>query len=158
MRVCIPACTRSDIISASCIWYHTCKLLGAWDTLKNSGSHIDASLSRQPLVKGERLVRHEVNAVMLEHGSLQQCKVTSHISYSSLCGNVFCSKTAGSENRLLPQRVCCPQRCAMPVQHAKVSEQAQEDTSPVKNICDKQVSSWRHISCHTDKNRYYTWS
>ena len=25
-----------------------------------------------------------------------------------------------------------------------------------KNNCDKQVSSWRHISCHTDKNRYYT--
>ena len=32
---------------------------------KNSLSHIDASLSRQPLVKGERLVRYEVNAVML---------------------------------------------------------------------------------------------
>ena len=32
---------------------------------KNSGSHIDASLSRQPLVKGERLVRYEVNAVIL---------------------------------------------------------------------------------------------
>jgi hypothetical protein len=32
---------------------------------KNSGSHIDASHSRQPLVKGERLVRHEVNAVMI---------------------------------------------------------------------------------------------
>ena len=32
---------------------------------KNSGSHIDASHSRQPLVKGERLVRYEVNAVML---------------------------------------------------------------------------------------------
>ena len=31
---------------------------------KNSGSHIDASHSRQPLVKGERLVRYEVNAVM----------------------------------------------------------------------------------------------
>ena len=31
---------------------------------KNWGSHIDASHSRQPLVKGERLVRHEVNAVM----------------------------------------------------------------------------------------------
>ena len=36
--------------------------------LKNSGSHIDASLSRQPLVKGERLVRYEVNAVMLLGG------------------------------------------------------------------------------------------
>jgi hypothetical protein len=31
---------------------------------KNFGSHIDASHSRQPLVKGERLVRNEVNAVM----------------------------------------------------------------------------------------------
>ena len=31
---------------------------------KNSGSHIDASHSRQPLVKGERLVRYEGNAVM----------------------------------------------------------------------------------------------
>ena len=32
---------------------------------KNSKSHIDVSLSRQPLVKGERLVRYEVNTVML---------------------------------------------------------------------------------------------
>ena len=32
---------------------------------KNWCSHIDASLSRQPLVKGERLVRYEVNAVTL---------------------------------------------------------------------------------------------
>ena len=33
---------------------------------KNWRSHIDASHSRQPLVKGERLVRYEVNAVMPE--------------------------------------------------------------------------------------------
>ena len=39
-------------------------LLGLKEPLKNSGSHIDASHSRQPLVKGERLVRYEVNAVM----------------------------------------------------------------------------------------------
>lgn len=39
--------------------------VGARRSLKNSGSHIDASHSRQPLVKGERLVRYEVNAVML---------------------------------------------------------------------------------------------
>ena len=38
--------------------------LGTRRPLKNSGSHIDASLSRQPLVKGERLVRLEVNAVI----------------------------------------------------------------------------------------------
>ena len=31
---------------------------------KKSRSHIDAYLSRQPLLKSERLVRYEVNAVM----------------------------------------------------------------------------------------------
>jgi hypothetical protein len=31
---------------------------------KNSEIHIDVSHSRQPLVKGERLVRYEVNTVM----------------------------------------------------------------------------------------------
>ena len=39
--------------------------VGALELRKNWGSHIDASHSRQPLVKGERLVRYEVNAVML---------------------------------------------------------------------------------------------
>ena len=39
-------------------------VVGALGLRKNWGSHIDASHSRQPLVKGERLVRHEVNAVM----------------------------------------------------------------------------------------------
>jgi hypothetical protein len=38
--------------------------VGAPEPRNNSGSHIDASHSRQPLVKGERLVRYEVNAVM----------------------------------------------------------------------------------------------
>ena len=33
---------------------------------KNWESHIDASHSRQPLVKGERLVRYEVNAVIAQ--------------------------------------------------------------------------------------------
>ena len=38
--------------------------VGNQGSRKNSNSHIDASHSRQPLVKGERLVRYEVNAVM----------------------------------------------------------------------------------------------
>ena len=57
---------------------------------------------------------------------------------------------------MLPRRVCCNQLCAMPAQHVRDPEQAREMPSPKKNCCDKQVSSWRHISCHTDKNRYYT--
>ena len=61
MSVCVCACVdvrvcRPRVCSAS---------VGAQRPLKNSGSHIDASHSRQPLVKGERLVRYEVNAVML---------------------------------------------------------------------------------------------
>ena len=43
--------------------------VGSQGSRKNLGSHIDASHSRQPLVKGERLVRYEVNAVMHIYGS-----------------------------------------------------------------------------------------
>jgi hypothetical protein len=63
---------------------------------------------------------------------------------------------ASKTKTVLPQRVCCAQPSAMLGQHAQAPEQAQSDTAPTKNPCDKQVSSWRHISCHTDKNRYYT--
>ena len=41
------------------------RLVGTQGSLKNCISHIDASHSRQPLVKGERLVRYEVNAVIV---------------------------------------------------------------------------------------------
>ena len=39
-------------------------VVGAGAPHKKWRNHIDASHSRQPLVKGERLVRYEVNAVM----------------------------------------------------------------------------------------------
>ena len=56
-------------------WYAACmvqtfninpdvQIVGSQSPRKNLGSHIDASHSRQPLVKGERLVRYEVNAVI----------------------------------------------------------------------------------------------
>ena len=48
---------------AFCCWVVSCLKLEP-KLPKNWHSHIDASLSRQPLVKGERLVRYEVNAVI----------------------------------------------------------------------------------------------
>ena len=69
---------------------------------------------------------------------------------------VRCTLAQSRNLALLPRRVCCTQRCAMLGQHVSVPEQAQENTTPRKNKSDKQVSSWKHISCHTDKNRYYT--
>ena len=58
----------------SCVT-HVWKGLIPCDTVKTLGHkshknyeiHIDVSHSRQPLVKGERLVRYEVNTVMLVH-------------------------------------------------------------------------------------------
>ena len=58
----------------------------------------------------------------------------------------------------VPPKGVLPLRVAMPVQHARVSEQPQESTFPLHKKCSKQVSSWRHTSCHADKNRYYTCS
>ena len=43
------------------------------------------------------------------------------------------SKRSGTRFDLLPRRVCCSWPSAMPVQHARGSEQAQEHTSPIKN-------------------------
>ena len=56
LRVCMCALVLFHCVCVAAV--------GARRPLKNSGSHIDASHSRQPLVKGERLVRYEVNAVM----------------------------------------------------------------------------------------------
>ena len=59
----LPRCCLSEKVGQSrCAWPWSD--VGSQGPRKNSGSHIDASHSRQPLVKGERLVRYEVNAVM----------------------------------------------------------------------------------------------
>ena len=59
-----------------------CDIVGTRRSLKNSGSHIDASHSRQPLVKGERLVRYEVNAVMLAGKNIIASSVYNVIQYA----------------------------------------------------------------------------
>ena len=53
-------------------------------------SHIDASLSRQPSVKGERLVRYEVNAVM---SILSECMVhiQDRMTKPVVCGSMWSS-------------------------------------------------------------------
>ena len=63
---------------------------------KNCVSHIDASHSRQPLVKGERLVRYEVNAVMVApaRAALVRGARNAHRADRHGC----C---------MLPRRVCC---------------------------------------------------
>ena len=69
---------------------------------KNSGSHIDASLSRQPLVKGERLVRYEVNAVMprRRRHPCAICAVSSHAPF-------HCSLRARLHLQLQLLLLCC---------------------------------------------------
>jgi len=58
-------CTCCDLIITLSPWALAQPFnVGPQGVRKNLGSHIDASHSRQPLVKGERLVRYEVNAVM----------------------------------------------------------------------------------------------
>ena len=52
--------------------------------LKNNGSHIDASLSRQPLVKGERLVRAEMNAVIITNAATARYSAKRLVSWLAL--------------------------------------------------------------------------
>ena len=53
-----------------------------WAPQKKCGSHIDAPHSRQPLVKGEILVRHEVNAVMVSHATRCSNAWPMHAQYA----------------------------------------------------------------------------
>lgn len=65
--------------------------VGTRRSLKNCISHIDASHSRQPLVKGERLVRYEVNAVMVRKAALAAVRffdnTTNFSPLPSRCAN-----------------------------------------------------------------------
>ena len=60
-----PVSQNFESITATQLFFICNCLASRVVLLSISISHIDASHSRQPLVKGERLVRYEVNAVIL---------------------------------------------------------------------------------------------
>jgi hypothetical protein len=77
-----PACPPVRISEYSQAIELTSISVGSQGPRKNSGSHIDASHSRQPLVKGERLVRYEVNAVMLSFCLCKRLAKMESVSWS----------------------------------------------------------------------------
>ena len=118
------------------VWMY---IVGTRRSRKSCGSHIGAAQPRQPLVKGERLVRYEVSAVMVQAASgatspseclqdtlLQQLFHFVQLALQLCIGWIYIFI-------MLPRRVCSPQRCAMPVLHVRVPEQARGNTSPCKN-------------------------
>ena len=55
--------------------YYTFKSVGAEPRKKFYIIRIEAPLSRQPLVKGERLVRYEVSAAMFIYATIPLCPI-----------------------------------------------------------------------------------
>ena len=99
--------------------------------------------------------RKQETALVIQIRTQRQCMTKCKGSNGAIWKWVFLQIADGFASGL-PQGVRCSQLSAMPVQHAGAPEQAQSDIPPTKHTCDKQVSSWRHINCHIDKNRYYT--
>ena len=79
-------CRNSTCTSPPPLFITTAFVVGTQGPRKNWRSHIDASHSRQPLVKGERLVRYEVNAVMLHIGRFRD------IVCFCICRSWLCSQ------------------------------------------------------------------
>ena len=139
----------------------TIKLDRNWSSFQLANSAPPLSVTDSAIAPSARMDRL---ALTLQSGASQvahDCCLCARASETASVRTneiAFCDRLRESTRaiQMLPQRVCCPRLCAMPVQHARVLEQARSNISPSKNTCDKQVSSWRHISCHTDKNRYYT--
>ena len=88
LRTCCNAV--SDISSKR---FRVEKIVGTQGSLKNCISHIDASHSRQPLVKGERLVRYEVNAVMT---TLFATQALATRDVKALCANFARNREANN--------------------------------------------------------------
>ena len=64
--------------------------------------------------------------------------------------NLFCKSA-------LPRRVCRTLESASRRQHVVRLLASQAAPNPLKkNYVTRKTSSWKYISCHTDKNRYYT--
>ena len=61
---------------------------------KNWHSHIDASLSRQPLVEGERLMRYEAKAVMIQAADHIMC--THNIASNAMQIYAVCNTIGAS--------------------------------------------------------------
>ena len=57
-------------------------------------------------------------------------------------------------NTVTPE--CTARGGALPVLNARVSAQARKNISLNKTLCDEQVSSRRHVTCHNNRNRYFT--
>lgn len=122
-------CT-GEVQQTSMILHHWPLLLivvGTRRSLKNSGSHIDASHSRQPLVKGERLVRYEVNAVMLRGGQ-------GIDSYGSLLWSQ-CVGDKLAKNMSLDM-----------VMHRRQGRQRRQRTAEVQEMTSSQASARRIVT------------
>ena len=128
----------------------TIKLDGNWSSFQLANSAPPLSVTDSAIAPSARIAIHDLRKIMPSFAYVPcafcECRRTVVLLRNTLPG----------ARDLLPLRVCCRRLCAMPVQHLGDPEQAQRKLPPEKNCCDKQVSSWRHISCHTDKNRYYT--
>ena len=136
----------------------TIKLDRNWSSFQLANSAPPLSVTDSAIAPSARMDRFALRLLSCIWQVAPRCLVARARADKAPAKGEATTRPIKAQGRLqrLPQRVCCPRRCAMPVQHARVPEQALGRISPQKNSCDKQVSSWRHISCHTDKNRYYT--
>ena len=111
------------------------------------------------------MVRYEVNAVMLAvAGMAHPCAALHCAAVLVRNGRAHALLNARAETLRKPvhnRGLCYPEGCAapgvVPCQcNAREPLSKLEGTSPRRKIVVTSKSQLRHISCHTDKNRYYT--
>ena len=128
--------------------------LARWIACVHPPTNIGAKLRQEPQVDSETLsstIQPTIRSLECFRWCSESVEKTSPI-----LPRVQLLACVNARRCLFTQRVCCSWQSARPGQHSRALEQAQSDICPTKNHCDMQVPSWRHISCHTDKNRYYT--
>jgi hypothetical protein len=104
----------------------TIKLDGNWSSFQLANSAPPLSVTDSAIAPSARMIRNALQCTLhIRLSTRHDCVTAPTLLYLS-------------PDLLLPQRVCCRQECAGLAQHAKASEQAQEDTSPRKiNVTSK---------------------
>ena len=150
---------------------------------KNWESHIDASHSRQPVVKGERLVRYEVNAVILQEAveadvcscgadrkvcplaahayrsPFEHIDTACHVVECTMCSTLACCRVDIAGDMCVWCLSCCTGDLFLPPKHIfslkpfLSTMQSQKLPADNKHDHDMTGQNWQPV-CHRDSSEF----
>ena len=134
----------------------TIKLDRNWSSFQLANSAPPLSVTDSAIAPSARMDRFALRLLSCSWQVAPRCLETRSRQRDARRSDDATNQGSRKTSKVTPKGVLPPTLCHASATRESAGASSQQELSPQKNSCDKQVSSWRHISCHTDKNRYYT--